>query len=187
MDVSIGRNTQHQIVFVGSFGVGKTTALRAISDIDVVNMDVKSDEIAQQNLDPSKTTTTVGFDYGECVLGGDERVALYGIPGQSRFDEIWDRVLPNSSAIVLWVYGDREDALTECQRWLDILKERNAIERLCVAVTRIDPNDVEALGAYRGVVAKYHPFAPIITSDPRDKNSVIQATMVALSTPSVNN
>lgn len=183
MKVVLGHRIDHQIVFVGPFGVGKTTALRAISDIAVVCTEEKSDE-AHSLRDPGKTTTTVGFDYGEWAFEDGARVGLFGMPGQERFNAMWDTILPQSSAVVLWLHGDRASALAECRFWLDALAARGAVKRLAVALTRV-PDDLpdERLEPFRELVGRYHPLAPVITADPRAATSVVQAVSIALTTP----
>ncbi len=42
MQPVLGTTTSQQVAFVGPFGVGKSTAVRAISDTPVVNTDVRS-------------------------------------------------------------------------------------------------------------------------------------------------
>jgi signal recognition particle receptor subunit beta len=183
MKVVLGHHAKHQVVFVGPFGVGKTTALRAVSDIPVASMETASLEAAALG-DRGKTTTTVGFDYGEWQFPDGARVGLYGVPGQERFNAMWDALLPQSSAVVLWLYGDRGDALADGRFWLDALARRKAVARLAVAVTRLAPDTPdEQLEPYRRLTSRYHALAPVITADPRDAGSVMQAIMVALSTP----
>ncbi len=43
-----------------------------------------------------KETTTVGFDYGELTIPGQNRMRLYGTPGQERFTFMRD--IRNSAA-----------------------------------------------------------------------------------------
>ncbi|HNU11120.1 MAG TPA: hypothetical protein PKJ45_07115 [Rubrivivax sp.] len=183
MKIVLGHHAKHQVVFVGPFGVGKTTALRAVSDIPVASMETASEE-ARGLGDQGKTTTTVGFDYGEWQFPDGARVGLFGVPGQERFNAMWDALLPQSSAVVLWLYGNRDNALAEGHFWLDALAARKAVARLAVAVTRL-PADIpdQQLDPYRRLTARYHPLAPVITADPREAGSVMQAIMVALSTP----
>lgn len=183
MKVVLGHQTEHQVAFVGPFGVGKTTALRAVSDIPVASTEMLSDETAALG-NRLKTTTTVGFDYGEWSFPDGMRVGLVGVPGQERFDAMWDAFLPQSSAVVLWLFGNRPGALADGQFWLDVLAKRGALARLAVAVTRL-PDDVDdrELDPYRSLTGRYHPMAPVITADPRDPASVVQAIIVALSTP----
>ena len=59
-----------KIVFAGPPNAGKTTAIRALSDVPPIVTDV-------DNNDPSlaKEATTVGFDYGVVHLDGGSRYA----------------------------------------------------------------------------------------------------------------
>lgn len=73
---------QFKLVFAGSMGAGKTTAIRTISNIDVLSTEaINTDLEAHQ-----KSLTTVGIDYGELVLEDGVKVGLYGTPGQQRFN-----------------------------------------------------------------------------------------------------
>ncbi|SDS21759.1 hypothetical protein SAMN05216221_1318 [Pseudomonas oryzae] len=169
-------------MFAGPFGVGKTTALRSVSDIPVVNTDVASTKMLADV--PSKHTTTVGFDYGEWHFPEGKRVSLIGIPGQNRFEAIWDLFLSRSSAVVLWVFGERSTGLSECRDWLEILACRGAISNLSIAVTRVNPEHTEpVLESFRELIAKYNNFAPVMIADPRKPTDVIQTITMALSSP----
>jgi hypothetical protein len=178
----LGNIVRHRIAFVGPFGVGKTTALRAVSDIPVVNTDVWTRERVEG--DTGKSHTTVGFDYGEWQFPDGLRVALCGLPGQERFEAIWDAMLPQSSGVILWLFGDRPQAVAEMCRWLDIIALRMPLTRLAVAVTRLPPGHDDALlDPYRDRLADYHPLAPVLTADPRKPGDVRQTIAVALATP----
>ncbi len=184
MQIVLGHAISHQVVFAGPFGVGKTTALRAVSDIAVVNTDVATDEATPEALAQGKTTTTTGLDYGEWQFPDGTRVSLIGVPGQERFEAMWDVILPRSSAIVLWLYGDTPTRLRDGNQWLQALAKRKALARLAVAVTRVPEGKTEeVLQPFRELVARYHPMAPVMTADPRRPNEVMQAIMMALTSP----
>ena len=183
LKIVLGHSVAHQVVFVGPFGVGKTTALRVISDIPVVNTDVDSSEAMLDSTVQGKTTTTAAFDYGEWSFPDGTQVALIGVPGQERFEAMWDVMLPRSSAIVLWLYGDRDPKLAECRKWMNALAQRKAVARLAIAVTRMPADSEAALEPYRELIAQYHPLAPVITADPRESSDVLQAITMALTSP----
>lgn len=184
MKVTLGHRANFQLIFAGPFGVGKTTALQAISDIPVASTDVKSLEATNQLIAQGKSTTTVGMDYGELHLPDKTTVALLGLPGQERFEDMWDLLLGRDSGVVLWLYGDAEQPLQDCKQWLDILHQRNSTSRLSVVVTRLPiPTPTELLNPYRELVKQYNPYAPVISADPRKREQVVQTVLMALGTP----
>jgi signal recognition particle receptor subunit beta len=184
--ILVGHTHTQRVAFVGPFGVGKTTALRAISDIDVVDTDVATTE-RRADL-PGKTHTTVGFDYGELKLEDGQRIGLFGLPGQDRFHAVWRTVLPGASAVVLWIYGDQPDAPEELENWLQALKGCVALEILSVAVTRLSGTmqDIDGqLMPLRDVLARFNPVAPLIAADPRQSEDVRLAVAIALAAVSL--
>lgn len=182
MSTLLGDAVQRRVTFIGPFGVGKTTALRAVSDIPVVNTDVGSGERSTDN--PDKQQTTVGFDYGEWQFSDGLRVGLCGLPGQSRFDAVWDALLPQSSGVVLWLFGNHPEPVREMRRWLEEISHRLPMARLAVAVTRM-PEDFpdEALDPFRDCLAEWHPLAPVLSADPRKASDVRQAIAMSLASP----
>jgi len=181
MPVLLGHPCSQRVVFVGPFGVGKTTAVRTISDIEVVAADVSTSE-RRADL-PNKTQTTVGFDYGEMKLGNGESIGLFGLPGQSRFDAVWQAVLPGASAVVLWLFGDNPLLAEELEHWLQALDGYVDMATLSVAITRLpeDPGEAEQrLAALREIFAAYNPVSPILSADPRLDNDVRLAVAIAL-------
>jgi len=102
---------ESRILFLGPVGAGKTTAVRTISDINVVDTEARaSDEVGKL-----KATTTVAMDMGVVQLG-DDRVVLYGAPGQDRFDFMWDILLEQSDAVMLVLDHSAEDPVSDLSR-----------------------------------------------------------------------
>ena len=52
---------EFKIIFAGSMGAGKTTAIQSLSDKEVVSTDVENTDTKSH----SKLLTTVGIDYGQ--------------------------------------------------------------------------------------------------------------------------
>ncbi|MEH0415920.1 GTP-binding protein [Streptomyces sp. B21-083] len=84
--------TALKLVVAGGFGVGKTTAIGAISDIKPLRTEevLTTHSAATDSLDgiEAKTTTTVAFDFGR-VGWDDLELYLFGTPGQPRFWSLW--------------------------------------------------------------------------------------------------
>lgn len=180
----LGHTHSRRVAFVGPFGVGKTTALRAISDIPVVDTDVASSERLPPI--PGKTHTTVGFDYGELKLPDGERIGLFGLPGQDRFGAMWHMVLPSASAVVLWLHGDHPQLARELRHWLAALNGLVTPAKLSVAVTRVPPELAESrLELLSDELARFNPVAPLLTADPRRSQDVRLAVAMALAAVTV--
>lgn len=86
-----------RVVVAGTVGSGKTSFIRAISEIEVIDTDRRAtDEVA--NL---KQETTVAFDFGRLTFAPNQALHLYGTPGQSRFDFMWDMLIQKAHAYIL--------------------------------------------------------------------------------------
>jgi len=85
---------QWNILFMGPVGAGKTKAIHTISDIEVVNTDTRATDETQL----IKSSTTISINVGTLQLAGNDKLRLYGAPGQARFDFMWDILLAQSKA-----------------------------------------------------------------------------------------
>lgn len=181
MKAVIGHTTKREITFVGPFGVGKTTAVRTLSDVPVVNTEVLS-SMARPGTRAARRMTTVGLDYGEWH-SPEGTVAIVGTPGQARFRTTRDSARARSSAIVLWMYGQNHYALEETAEWIGVLGTERTWARLTVAVTRLEQEtDHPPLEAYREVLDGFSPKIRLIAGDPRDRDSVVEVVNLALAT-----
>ena len=173
------------ILFMGPVGAGKTQAIRTVSDIDVVDTDVRAtDETAAL-----KARTTVSMDVGVLNLGGGDKLRLCGAPGQDRFDFMWDILLAQSRGAVLLLKHDNPDPVSDLDHFLRALESRLASRRmpLVVAVTHVDRWPQRPIGVYvqhlarRGCTACDGP-PPVLEMDARNPDHVrtVLVTLTAM-------
>lgn len=109
-----------RLVVTGPVGAGKSTFIRSISEIEAVDTDrIATDETAQL-----KQKTTVAFDFGRLQFGPDMALHLYGTPGQSRFDFMWDILIRKAHAYMLLVAAHRPHEFRYARRILSFMNQR---------------------------------------------------------------
>ena len=164
-----------RLVVTGPVSAGKSTFIRSVSEIDTVDTDRKAtDETA--NL---KQSTTVAMDFGRLQFGPNQVLHLYGTPGQSRFDFMWDILIRKAHAYLLLVAAHRPHEFRYTRRIISFMKQRVDIPMI-IGVTHTDSSKAwskENVMIALGYDSKNSPPALIV--DPRDKGSAAK-TIVSL-------
>jgi hypothetical protein len=162
----------HKIIFTGPVGAGKTTAINTLSDIPTVRTDHRPSDDTRL-LKPS---TTVAMDYGLMRLGENDRVHLYGTPGQERFQFMWDILREGGIGVVLLIDNLRSQPLDDLDRFLDAFSEFAERGHIAVGVTRMDCARTPGLEAYGAHLAHRGTRPPLFEVDARNRRDV--ATLV---------
>jgi len=107
-DWSAGGPTPAAVKFLiaGGFGVGKTTMVGAVSEVEPLRTEeyltVVSVGVDDVDGVGEKDTTTVAMDFGRITVSPELVVYLFGTPGQERFWFMWDDlVLGALGAVVI--------------------------------------------------------------------------------------
>lgn len=162
-----------KIVFTGAVGAGKTTAIQAISEIDVVSTDVNaSDEVREQ-----KETTTVALDYGELSLEDGTVLRLYGTPGQRRFSYMWEILAEGALGFVVLVNNERAQPLEDVAMYLENFAPFISGSTVAIGVTHVD-DDPREMDKYHDFLQQRdlaYPIFPIDARQPSDVKVMIEA------------
>lgn len=161
-----------RLVVTGPVGAGKSTFIRSVSEIEAVDTD-------RQATDETlllKKKTTVALDFGRLQFGPDMALHLYGTPGQSRFDFMWDILIRKAHAYILLVAAHRPSEFRYARRILTFMKQRSQVPMI-IGLTHVDCPDAWE-PANIGIALGYlNPFScpPIVSINPNEAASVVQA------------
>ena len=101
-----------KFVITGPFAAGKTTLVKAMSEIPVIGTETSvTDETSS-----IKTNTTVSMDFGKLTLVDEDMIvelSLFGTPGQQRFNFMWDVLAEGKDGFVVLVDLSRPDSFEE--------------------------------------------------------------------------
>ena len=163
-----------KLVFAGSMGAGKTTAIRAISEIEPISTEVENSDRSEFD----KVHTTVAMDYGEVTLASGEKLGLYGTPGQLRFDFMWEIVATGALGIVVLIDNSRPDPMADLTRYLSVFRAHAQIGAIVVAIGRMDTHPTPNLADYSQRIEELQLIIPIMPADVRIRGDVIEVLEV---------
>jgi signal recognition particle receptor subunit beta len=167
-----------KIVVAGGFGVGKTTAVGAISEIIPLTTEAEMTEAAV-GLDvpgamTDKTTTTVAMDFGCVTIDQSLKLYLFGAPGQTRFGFMWDDLAKGALGALVVVDSSRLD---DCYAAVDYFERADL--PFAVGVNTFDGRLAHGLDEVRWALA-VRDTVPVFAFDARRRLSVRDAILVVL-------
>jgi signal recognition particle receptor subunit beta len=162
-----------KILVVGAFGVGKTTLVGTVSEIEPLRTEevmtrasVGVDDLAGMD---TKTTTTVAMDFGRLTLSDRLVLYLFGTPGQKRFWDMWVGLTEGAIGVLVLIDTRRlEDSF-------DIL-EQLELRGLpfAVAVNQFPDSESYSADELRGALDLL-PETPVMVCDARERDSSVDA------------
>jgi len=130
----------YKILVTGPFNSGKTTFIKTVSDI----APVKTEKIVtEKEYIGIKEKTTVAMDFGMIAIDKKDNLVLhlYGTPGQTRFDFMWDILIDGALGIVILADSTDKKSVNAIPVYLNFYKSKGVDIPIVIGLTRADKND----------------------------------------------
>ena len=159
-----------KVVIAGGFGVGKTTTVGSISEIEPLTTDAAMTDVGVgvdvATLTPDKVDTTAALDFGRITFPDGIVLYLFGTPGQERFAFMWDELARGAVGAIV---------VADTRRLADSFPAIDFFEDLgvpfIVAVNCFDGRVLHDPADVREAVA-VDPDVPVELFDARDRAAV---------------
>lgn len=162
----------------GGFGVGKTTFVKAVSEIrpltteaDMTSASLGVDDTSLVN---TKTTTTVAMDFGRITIAPQLVLYVFGTPGQDRFGFMWDDIVVGALGAVVLVDTRRLD---QCYPAIDYFESRSI--PFVIAINRFEGAPDFSNADVRDTLSIPSDI-PILECDARDRRNSLDCLAILL-------
>lgn len=110
-----------KIVISGPYAAGKTQFINTISEIETVKTEARTTKSGEKE---KKDYTTVAMDFGRIKIDDEHTLYLFGTPGQSRFDFMWDILGKGMVGLVVLVDSTDPATFHEARRIINYFESR---------------------------------------------------------------
>jgi len=169
-----------KILVVGAFGVGKTTLIGSVSEIQPLRTE-EAMTTASLGVDDlaglgEKNATTVAMDFGRITVSPRLVLYLFGMPGQRRFWDLWEGLSEGAVGALVLVDTRRLEQSFEV---LDQLETHTARLPFTVAVNRFPDSPWYGEDELAGAL-DLPPRTPVTSCDARDRAGSVKALITVV-------
>lgn len=155
-----------KVVVTGPFNAGKTTFIKAVSEITVLSTERQISDTSGEG----RGETTVAMDFGRITVSDDVVLYLFGTPGQERFSFMWETLSEGMLGFVLMIDADDSTSFHDAVSMIRFFRDMSDVP-FVVAANKVPADDVERLREVRTSI-ELDDDVPLLPVDARDKESV---------------
>lgn len=163
-----------KILFIGRTGVGKTSAINAVSQSKVIATEVAM----TTGYSEQKNTTTVGLDYGEFTVEHSNQLylmRLYGVPGQERFGYSWEVLQKGCSGIILLIDATHKLLVEDIIYYSNLMDKNSAVTPMLIAIMKHDLLKTSQKQLLQDLIDDSGSILPILWIDARAPENIENA------------
>ena len=155
-----------KVVVTGPFNAGKTTFIKAVSEITVLSTERQVSATSGE----APGETTVAMDFGRITISDDVVLYLFGTPGQERFSFMWETLSEGMLGFVLLVDAEDSASHEDAKSMIAFFRSMSDVP-FVVAANKVAPTDMKTLRQVRSAIALSDEI-PLLPVDAREKESV---------------
>jgi len=154
-----------KIVFTGSIGAGKSTAIQTISAIGEI-----------KTLTAESLSNTM--DYGQLYLPNNEKLDLYGTLGKRQFEFMSTTLCQGALGLIILINNTHEDPLSEVDYYLNLNADFLTHNPAVIAITHYDEVNTPSIENYQAYLQQRGDNWPVVHADTRYREEV--ATLIKI-------
>jgi small GTP-binding protein len=155
-----------KVVVTGPFNAGKTTFIKAVSEITVLSTERQVSDVSGEG----GGETTVAMDFGRITISDDVVLYLFGTPGQERFSFMWETLSEGMLGFVVLVDATSDDSVRDAVAMITFFTDMSDVP-FVVAANKVPAEDTATLVSVRERLGLADDV-PLFPVDARDKESV---------------
>jgi hypothetical protein len=155
-----------KVVVTGPFNAGKTTFIKAVSEITVLSTERQISDSSSEGAGE----TTVAMDFGRITISDDVVLYLFGTPGQQRFSFMWETLSEGMLGFVVLVDALEDESIAEAVAMMDFFTSMSDVP-FVVAANKVPVEDAETFATLRSRLGLAEGI-PLVPCDARDRESV---------------
>ncbi|NPA42148.1 MAG: ATP/GTP-binding protein [Aquificae bacterium] len=165
-----------KIVIAGPFAAGKTQFINTVSEIKTVQTERKTSG-SEKNV---KDYTTVAMDFGKIRIDDEHELYLFGTPGQSRFDFMWEILGEGALGIIVLVDSTDPKTFHEARRIINFFQSRFPVPIVVGANKQDMPNAWSAEDVKAALDISEDEGIPVIALSAKNKDEVKKTLLTLL-------